>query len=102
MQSLIDSHYLSLPSQGNLFLSVKFQKVDGTTRILVAAIRRKIYLVEYQYMENYIEPVTKEVFFSCIPGIFEVNFSKMYCTPLSLIFYLFFLQPVQKFRQLMF
>ena len=72
MQTLIDSHYLSLPSQGNVFLSVKFQQIDGGTRILVASIKRKIYLIEYQYMETYMEPVTKEISFSCIQGKFKI------------------------------
>lgn len=66
MNNFIDSHYLSLPSQGNVYLSTRFKKVDGRNKILVASLKRKIYLIEYQYVNNYMEPVTKEVYFAYI------------------------------------
>lgn len=58
------SHYLSLPSQGNVYLSAKFRKRDGTNKMFVACARRKVYLVEYQSLDDYLEPVTKEIYFA--------------------------------------
>ena len=64
MNDLIGSHYLALPSQGNIYLSAKFRKKDGTNKMFVASARRKVYLVEYQSLDDYLEPVTKEIPFA--------------------------------------
>lgn len=62
------SHYVSLPSQSNVHLSAIFRKVDGSVKIFVASLKKKIYLIEYEYFDNYIEPVTKELYFAYISG----------------------------------
>lgn len=66
MENLVDSHYLQLPSQGNVYLSARFQKVDGSNRIFVGCLRRKVYVVEYQCNGEFLEPITKEVYFAYI------------------------------------
>lgn len=68
MDNLIDSHYLQLPSQGNIYLSAKVQKADGSNRIFVGCLRRKVYVVEYRCNEEFLEPITTEVYFAYISG----------------------------------
>ncbi len=68
--NLIGAHYLPLAAQGSPYLSAKLQKCDGTIKILVASLKRKVYLIEYQFAlaNNYVEPKTKELHFAFISG----------------------------------
>ncbi|XP_065200975.1 KICSTOR complex protein kaptin-like isoform X2 [Planococcus citri] len=73
MDNLIDSHYLQLPSQGNIYLSARLQKADGSNRIIVGCLRRKVFVVEYRCNEEFLEPITTEVYFAYISNGAEIT-----------------------------
>ncbi|XP_063231166.1 KICSTOR complex protein kaptin-like [Bacillus rossius redtenbacheri] len=73
MEDLVDAHYFTLPSQGNIYTLTKLSMSNGINKILAASLRRKVYLFEYSIDENgSLTPMVKEIQFTYIPGGAEI------------------------------
>ena len=70
---LIEAHWISLPSQGNIYSMSKICSSNGSNKVLVASLKRKIYSCEYQRSPiYYMRPVVKEQLFTYIPSGAEI------------------------------
>ncbi|XP_033338511.1 KICSTOR complex protein kaptin [Megalopta genalis] len=73
MCNLIDAHWFPLTSQGNIYSMTKLCSTNGSNKVLVASLKRKIYSCEYHSMPNlYLRPLVKELLFTYIPSGAEI------------------------------
>lgn len=69
MSDITDAHWFPLASQGNVYSMTKLCSPNGINKILVASLKRQIYLCEYQETENHrLRPIVKELLFTYIPS----------------------------------
>lgn len=69
MDKLESAHYFSLPSQGNIYTFAPLHLVNGSNKLLVAALKREVFCFEYLENSNgVLLPTTKEVSFTYIPS----------------------------------
>lgn len=70
---VIEAHWLSLPSQGNVYSLTKLFSSHKPNKVLVASLKRKIYSCEYHYSHPwYLRPLVKEQLFTYIPSGAEI------------------------------
>lgn len=76
MDKLESAHYFSLPSQGNIYTFTPLRLVNGSNKLLVAALKREVFCFEYLENTNgVLLPTTREVSFTYIPSnVFELYF----------------------------
>ncbi|XP_076231442.1 KICSTOR complex protein kaptin [Calliopsis andreniformis] len=73
MSNLIDAHWFPLTSQGNIYSMTKLCSSNGSNKVLVASLKRKIYSCEYHLMPNsHLKPLVKELLFTYIPSGAEI------------------------------
>ncbi|KZC10390.1 Kaptin, partial [Dufourea novaeangliae] len=73
MSNLIDAHWFPLTSQGNIYSMTKLCCTNGSNKVLVASLKRKIYTCEYHLMPNlHLRPLVKELLFTYIPSGAEI------------------------------
>ncbi|KAJ3647450.1 hypothetical protein Zmor_019328 [Zophobas morio] len=72
MDKLKETHYFSLPSQGNIYTMTHLQAANCPHKILVASLKRDIFCLEYQESAAGLIPTTKEVSFTYIPSGAEI------------------------------
>ncbi|XP_031826699.1 KICSTOR complex protein kaptin isoform X1 [Nomia melanderi] len=73
MSNLIDAHWFPLTSQGNIYSMTKLCSTNGSNKVLVASLKRKIYSCEYHLMPNlHLRPLVKELLFTYIPSGAEI------------------------------
>lgn len=65
---MINIHFFPLTSQGNIYSMSKLSSPNGTNKILVASLRRKIYSCEADHENNVLRPIVKELLFTYIPS----------------------------------
>lgn len=69
MESLKYSHYFSLPTQGNIYSLANLELANGTSKLLVASLKREIFCFEYiDGPNNQLIPTVREVSFTYIPS----------------------------------
>lgn len=69
MVDLIHGHWFPLTSQGNIYSLTTLESSKGFSKILVASLKRKIYLCEYQQDSQLkLNPLVKELLFTYIPS----------------------------------
>lgn len=69
MDKLQSAHYFPLPSQGNIYTFTKLVLANGSTKLLVASLKREVFYFEYLDNPNgVLVPTTKEVSFTYIPS----------------------------------
>ncbi|XP_068979891.1 KICSTOR complex protein kaptin-like isoform X2 [Bombus flavifrons] len=74
MNNLTDAHWFPLTSQGNIYSMTKLCSVNGSNKVLVASLKRKIYSCEYHLMPNlHLRPLVKELLFTYIPKIISID-----------------------------
>lgn len=74
MDKLENAHYFSLPSQGNIYTFAPLRLVNGSNKLLVAALKREVFCFEYLENSNgVLLPTTKEVSFTYIPSEMLIN-----------------------------
>lgn len=70
MNNLIDAHWFPLASQGNIYSMTKLCSPNGSNKLLVASLKRKIYSCEYHLMLDLnLRPMVKELLFTYIPSM---------------------------------
>ncbi|XP_014479490.1 PREDICTED: kaptin-like [Dinoponera quadriceps] len=73
MNNLIDAHWFPLASQGNVYSMTKLCSPNGSNKLLVASLKRKIYSCEYHLMLDLnLRPMVKELLFTYIPSGAEI------------------------------
>ncbi|KAK9883968.1 hypothetical protein WA026_004904 [Henosepilachna vigintioctopunctata] len=73
MDHLIYSHYFSLPTQGNIYTITNLELANGTSKLLVASLKREIFCFEYVEGTNgTLIPTAREVSFTYIPTGAEI------------------------------
>ncbi|XP_043508946.1 KICSTOR complex protein kaptin-like [Frieseomelitta varia] len=73
MNNLKDAHWFPLTSQGNIYSMTKLCSINGSNKVLVASLKRKIYSCEYHLMPNlHLRPLVKELLFTYIPSGAEI------------------------------
>ncbi|XP_017787600.1 PREDICTED: kaptin-like [Habropoda laboriosa] len=73
MNNLTDAHWFPLTSQGNIYSMTKLCSINGSNKVLVASLKRKIYSCEYHLMPNlHLRPLVKELLFTYIPSGAEI------------------------------
>ncbi|XP_043276595.1 KICSTOR complex protein kaptin-like isoform X2 [Venturia canescens] len=73
LADLIEAHWLSLPSQGNIYSMTKLKSSNNSHKVLVASLKRKIYSCEYHPCPTwYLRPLVKEQLFTYIPSGAEI------------------------------
>ncbi|KAJ8942623.1 hypothetical protein NQ318_013336 [Aromia moschata] len=73
MEQFKDAHYFYIPSQGNIYTMTDLKLANGTTKLLVASLKREIFCFEYQESSTgLLVPTTKEVSFTYIPNGAEI------------------------------
>ncbi|XP_017880140.1 KICSTOR complex protein kaptin-like [Ceratina calcarata] len=73
MNNLTDAHWFPLASQGNIYSLTKLCSVNGSNKVLVASLKRKIYSCECHLMQNlHLRPLVKELLFTYIPSGAEI------------------------------
>ncbi|XP_031773398.1 KICSTOR complex protein kaptin [Apis florea] len=73
MNNLTDAHWFPLTSQGNIYSMTKLCSANGSNKVLVASLKRKIYSCEYHLMPNlHLRPLVKELLFTYIPSGAEI------------------------------
>ncbi|XP_076655108.1 KICSTOR complex protein kaptin isoform X2 [Halictus rubicundus] len=69
----MDAHWFPLTSQGNIYSMTKLCSTNGSNKVLVASLKRKIYSCEYHLMPNlHLRPLVKELLFTYIPSGAEI------------------------------
>lgn len=70
-----DAHFCSLSSQTNIYGLKKIRTENDTIKLLVSSLDRSFLSVEYQKIgENEkLTPLTKEIQFTYIPGIYQTK-----------------------------
>lgn len=75
MDNFNDEHFFSTPSQGNIYTLTEIQLANGSTKLLVASLKREIFCFEYQECPNgSLAPTTKEISFTYIPSKYKIKF----------------------------
>ncbi|CAG9860239.1 unnamed protein product [Phyllotreta striolata] len=73
MQHFKDVHFFHTPSQGNIYTIVELPMTSGSTKLLVASLKREIYCFEFQESPSgSLIPSCKEVSFTYIPNGAEI------------------------------
>lgn len=73
MDNIIESHYFILPTQSNVYSFVKLNLTNGTNKILVASLKRKIFSFEYSdSLDGFLKPCLRELSFTYIPNGAEI------------------------------
>ena len=73
MENIIHLHWFPLVSQGNIYCLTKLLSIKGPSRVLVASLKRKIYLCEcHQLSKCRLKPMIKELLFTYIPSGAEI------------------------------
>ncbi|KAJ8941658.1 hypothetical protein NQ314_010303 [Rhamnusium bicolor] len=73
MEQFRDAHYFYIPSQGNIYTMTDLKLANGSTKLLVASLKREIFCFEYQESPTgSLVPTTKEVSFTYIPNGAEI------------------------------
>lgn len=73
MENIVDLHWFPLVSQGNIYSLTKLTSTKGPNKVLVASLKRKIYLCECHLLSKYrIKPLIKELLFTYIPSGAEI------------------------------
>lgn len=73
MSDLTDAHWFPLASQGNIYSMTKLCSTNGSNKLLVASLKRKIYSCEYHQMSKlFLRPLVKELLFTYIPSGAEI------------------------------
>ncbi|KAG7205177.1 hypothetical protein KM043_018268 [Ampulex compressa] len=73
MNNLTDAHWFPLASQGNIYSMTRLCSMNGSNKVLVASLKRKIYSCEYHQMpKSYLRPMVKELLFTYIPSGAEI------------------------------
>lgn len=73
MDNLKTAHYFSLPSQGNIYTLAKLHLASGSSKLLVASLKREVFCFEYSETSNGILiPTVKEVSFTYIPSMYRI------------------------------
>ncbi|KAJ9582834.1 hypothetical protein L9F63_022793 [Diploptera punctata] len=73
MENVVDAHYFTLPSQGNVYSLTKLCTSSGANIVLVASLRRKVFSFEYSGdSDGFLKPTVKEVLFTYIPNGTEI------------------------------
>ncbi|KAF7988500.1 hypothetical protein HCN44_001073 [Aphidius gifuensis] len=94
LNSLINIHFFPLTSQGNIYSMSKLSSSNGTNKILVASLKRKIYSCEADRENNVLRPIVKELLFTYIPNGAEIisidgynkkNFEEEYAIGITII-----------------
>ncbi|XP_056634756.1 KICSTOR complex protein kaptin-like isoform X1 [Diorhabda sublineata] len=68
-----DVHFFHTASQGNIYTLVELPIPNGTTKILVASLKREVYCFEFQESSSgSLIPSSKEVLFTYIPNGAEI------------------------------
>jgi KICSTOR complex protein kaptin len=68
-----DAHYFALPSQGNVYTLTKLGMTNGTNKLLVASLKRKVFSFEYgDAGGDRKQTLVKEVPFTYIPSGAEI------------------------------
>lgn len=81
MDKLESAHYFSLPSQGNIYTFAPLQLINGSNKLLVAALKREVFCFEYLENSNgVLLPTTKEVSFTYIPSKYVILVVIFLCT----------------------
>ncbi|XP_015593630.1 KICSTOR complex protein kaptin [Cephus cinctus] len=72
MENVIDAHWFSLASQGNIYSMTKLCS-NNCNKVLVASLKRKIYTCEYHRTpKQSLRPLVKELLFTYIPSGAEI------------------------------
>lgn len=64
----VDAHFCSLHSQTNVYALTKILMSDGPNKLLVAPIRGQVVAMEYQRIHEKLNPSSRAVQFTYIPG----------------------------------
>ncbi|XP_045474499.1 KICSTOR complex protein kaptin-like [Harmonia axyridis] len=73
MDYLKYSHYFSLPTQGNIYSMANLELANGTSKLLVASLKREIFCFEYiDGPKDQLIPTAREVSFTYIPTGAEI------------------------------
>lgn len=73
MENIVDLHWFPLVSQGNIYSLTNLQSTKNANKVLVASLKRNIYLCECQILpKNQINPLIKELLFTYIPSGAEI------------------------------
>ncbi|XP_074034569.1 KICSTOR complex protein kaptin [Leptinotarsa decemlineata] len=73
MEHFKDVHFFYTPSQGNIYTMTDIQLVNGSTKLLVASLKREIFCFDFQESSSgLLIPTTKEVSFTYIPNGAEI------------------------------
>ncbi|XP_014215226.1 KICSTOR complex protein kaptin-like [Copidosoma floridanum] len=73
MIELIHGHWLPLASQGNIYSLATLDSFRGSSKVLVASLKRTIYSFEYQqHSKSRLNPLVKELLFTYIPNGAEI------------------------------
>lgn len=69
MDNFNDEHFFNTPSQGDIYTMVEIQLANGSTKLLVASLKREIFCFEYQEcLTGSLAPTTREISFTYIPS----------------------------------
>ncbi|XP_018575978.1 KICSTOR complex protein kaptin-like [Anoplophora glabripennis] len=73
MDHFKDAHYFYIPSQGNVYTMTDLKLANGSTKLLVASLKREVFCFEYQDSPTgSLVPTTKEISFTYIPNGAEI------------------------------
>lgn len=73
LEKLKYSHYFSLPTQGSIYTLANLNLPNGTSKLLVASLKREIYCLEYlEGTDGSLIPTAREVSFTYIPTGAEI------------------------------
>lgn len=88
MDNIIESHYFILPTQSNVYSFVKLNLTNGSNKILVASLKRKIFAFEYSdNPEGFLKPYLRELSFTYIPS----NYVHMCLLYIAIIVYMIYI-----------
>ncbi|XP_064602889.1 KICSTOR complex protein kaptin-like isoform X2 [Liolophura sinensis] len=68
----VDAHFCSLHSQTNVYALTKILMSDGPNKLLVAPIRGQVVAMEYQRIHEKLNPSSRAIQFTYIPGDAEI------------------------------
>lgn len=69
MEHFNNDHFFYSPSQGNVYTMTDIQLANGTTKLLVASLKREIFCFEYlDCPTGSLAPSSREISFTYIPS----------------------------------
>jgi hypothetical protein len=76
MEHLVDAHYVSLPSQGNVYSLTPLRLPSGAHKIILATLRRRVLSFRYNFTNDSarVKPLVRDIHFTWIPSKCVSNF----------------------------